>query len=398
MTADPRTWPPELQSAAVALAAMLLAWLLHAVLYRGLERLARSSPGILVFDGSLLRHTRRPALLLLPVLALFLVRGLLTRPLPDDAAEVVADALYLLLVLALTWLAVKLVSVAQDLVEQRYDLDAADNLAARRVRTQSAVIQRLAVVLIGGVGLAVMLLRFESFRQIGAGILASAGVAGIIVGFAAQKALGNLLAGFQIAVTQPIRVDDVVVVEGEWGRIEEITLTYVVVRIWDLRRLVLPISHFLEKPFENWTRTSAKILGTVYLHLDHRVPVAAVRHQLERFVAESEHWDGDVVRLHVTDTSERAVELRALMSAADSPKAWELRCEVREKLVAWLQEHHPDSLPRLRLEESRAGGPEAEGGGAGAGGDRAGPPPGESGEAVEAPGRGAGGQPQGEGE
>ena len=191
-------------------------------------------------------------------------------------------------------------------------------------------------------------MHFESFRQLGAGLLASAGVLGIIVGFAAQKTLGNLLAGVQIAITQPIRVDDVVVVEGEWGRIEEITLTYVVVRIWDLRRLVLPISYFIEKPFQNWTRTSASILGTVFLHLDYTVPVGAVREELERLVQQSTYWDGEVVRLHVTNTTERTMELRALVSAANSSDAFELRCELREQLVAFLQAHHPGSLPRLR--------------------------------------------------
>lgn len=340
---------------AVALAALAVGLVAHAVIFRGLKRLARRAPGVLVFDGALLRYAGPPAALLLPVLALHGVRPWLVEPLPEAWAGYLADALYVLLVAALTWLALRLLSLVQELVERKFDIAAEDNLEARRVRTQSVILRRLGVVLVLLLGLAAALLRFEGFRQLGTGILASAGVAGIILGFAAQRVLGNLLAGFQIAVTQPFRVDDVVVVEGEWGRIEEITLTYVVVRIWDLRRLVLPISHFLEQPFENWTRTSAAILGTAYFHLDHRVPVEAVRDELKRIVADSPDWDGDLVRLHVTDTTERTVELRALMSAADSPRAFELRCHVREKLLAWLQREYPESLPRLRLEET--GGP-----------------------------------------
>jgi small-conductance mechanosensitive channel len=191
---------------------------------------------------------------------------------------------------------------------------------------------------------------FEEFRRLGTGILASAGLAGLVVGLAAQKTLGNLLAGIQIAITQPIRIDDVVVVEGEWGRIEAITLTYVVVRIWDLRRLVLPISYFLEKPFQNWTRVSADVLGTVYLVVDYTVPVDEIRAQLDRIVRESNLWDRKVCGVQVTNASERGIEVRALVSAADSSKAWDLRCEVREKLITFLQDKYPGSLPRVRAE------------------------------------------------
>ena len=221
---------------------------------------------------------------------------------------------------------------------------------ARKVHTQVSILRRILSVGIIILALGAVLMHFDSFRQLGTGLLASAGVVGIIIGFAAQRTLGNLLAGFQIAITQPIRVDDVVVVEGEWGRIEEITLTYVVVRIWDLRRLVLPISYFIETPFQNWTRTSASILGTVFLHVDYTVPVDAVRTELQRLLEASSYWDGEVWRLHVTDTSERTVELRALMSAADSADAFELRAEIREKLIAFLQRTYPDALPRIRAE------------------------------------------------
>jgi small-conductance mechanosensitive channel len=185
-------------------------------------------------------------------------------------------------------------------------------------------------------------------RQFGTAIIASAGVAGIIVGFAAQKSIATLLAGFQIALTQPIRIDDVVIVENEWGRIEEITLTYVVVSIWDLRRLVLPITYFIEKPFQNWTRTSADILGTVFIHVDYSAPLDELRAELTRILEASPLWDRKVAVLQVTDAKERTLEVRALASARDASAAWDLRCEVREKLIAYLQKNHPGSLPRLR--------------------------------------------------
>ena len=173
-------------------------------------------------------------------------------------------------------------------------------------------------------------------------------VAGIVVGFAAQRSIATLLAGFQIALTQPIRVDDVVIVENEWGRVEDITLTYVVVRVWDLRRLVVPITYFIEQPFQNWTRSSAEILGTVFLYVDYTVPLDAVRAELTRLLETSRYWDGKVNVLQVTDAKEHTLEIRALASAADASLAWDLRCEIREKLVAFIQRNYPASLPRLR--------------------------------------------------
>jgi small-conductance mechanosensitive channel len=191
---------------------------------------------------------------------------------------------------------------------------------------------------------------FDKVRQLGTTILASAGIIGVVVGIAAQKTIGTFIAGIQIAFTQPIRIDDVVIVENEWGRIEEITLTYVVVKIWDLRRLIVPITYFIEKPFQNWTRQTADLLGTVYIYVDHTVPIDTIREQLHAILKESEHWDQKVCVLQVTNTTERAVELRALMSAADASTAWTLRCEVREKLVKFIQEKYPQSLPKVRAE------------------------------------------------
>ena len=195
-----------------------------------------------------------------------------------------------------------------------------------------------------------MLMTFDRVRSLGAAILASAGIFGIVIGVAAQKTIGTFIAGFQIAITQPIRIDDVVVVENEWGRVEEITLTYVVIKIWDQRRLVVPITFFIEKPFQNWTRVSADLLGTVFIYVDYTIPVEAVREELRRILDKSHFWDKKVSGLEVTNTTERTVELRALVSAADSSNLWNLRCEVREKLIAFIQKNYPSSLPKLRAE------------------------------------------------
>jgi small-conductance mechanosensitive channel len=198
--------------------------------------------------------------------------------------------------------------------------------------------------------MASMLMVFDSVRQFGTSILASAGIAGIIIGFAAQRSIATLLAGFQIAFTQPIRLDDVVIVENEWGRIEDITLTYVTVRIWDMRRLIVPITYFIEQPFQNWTRTSSELLGSVFLYVDYTMPLQPLREELDRILETSQHWDRKVKVLQVTDAKEHTLELRALASAADASTAWNLRCEVREKLIAFVQQRYPEHLPRMRAE------------------------------------------------
>jgi small-conductance mechanosensitive channel len=251
------------------------------------------------------------------------------------------------------WLAIGLLRVFLADLLSRYDIDVEDNLKVRRIYTQVSVIENIAIAVIVLVTVSLMLMRFETVRQIGTGLIASAGVVGIVIGFAAQKTLGNFIAGIQIALSQPIRIDDVVIVENEWGWIEEITLTYVVVRIWDLRRLVVPIGYFIEKPFQNWTRVSADILGTVYIYADYTVSVAELRKELSRILRESQHWDGKVDVLQVTGASDRTVEIRALMSAETSPQAWDLRCEVREKLLEFLQKSHAEALPRTRIELNR---------------------------------------------
>jgi hypothetical protein len=195
-----------------------------------------------------------------------------------------------------------------------------------------------------------MLMTFEPVRQFGETVAASAGLAGIVAGLAARSTISSLIAGIQVAITQPIRLDDVVVVEGEWGRIEEISTTFVVIRIWDQRRMVVPLTYFIEKPFQNWTRRSAEITGIVFLYVDYNVPVAEIRQELQRLLQSSQLWDGKVCGLQVTNATDRSVELRCLMSSADSGKNFDLRCYVREQLIAYIQRNFPGSLPRLRAE------------------------------------------------
>ena len=341
-------WQPLAWGGGALALALLLGYVLHGFFWRVLRRVTRNTSTLL--DDSLVRHCRRPTVFVFPVLAVYAILPLLREPMGDDRVAFAGNLLVVLLVFSVAWTLIRLTSVAEDFVASRYDVDVADNLRARAIHTQFGIIRKIVVVVIGVLALGTTLMSFEEFRELGAGILASAGLVGLVLGFAAQNALANLLAGIQIALTQPIRLDDVVIVEGEWGRIEEITLTYVVVRIWDLRRLVLPIGYFLEKPFQNWTRVSADILGTVTLYLDYAAPVEAIRTELEKIVRESRDWDGEVCGVQVTDAGPQGIEVRALVSAADASKAWDLRCEVREKLIAFLQEHHPDCLPRVRID------------------------------------------------
>lgn len=306
----------------------------------------RSARSEATWDDVLLPVAGRAARQILPLMALILGAPALAAA--PELERLFQNGASLVLIAVVAILLYQLVDAAAAFLLRQHRLDTPDNLQARAVHTQVMVLKKVAVAVIGIFTLASMLMVFESVRQFGASILASAGIAGIIVGFAAQRSIATLLAGFQIAITQPIRVDDVVIVENEWGRIEDITLTYVVVRIWDLRRLVLPITYFIEKPFQNWTRSSADILATVFLRVDYSAPLEALRTELTRILTTSAHWDGKVNVLQVTDAGERTLEIRALASAVDASTAWTLRCEVREKLVTFLQQHYPDSLPRLR--------------------------------------------------
>jgi small-conductance mechanosensitive channel len=254
------------------------------------------------------------------------------------------------IICAVSWLCVRLVAGLEEFLLKQYNIAAEDNLSARKMYTQLRIVKRIVNVIIIIIGFAAILMTFEKVRQLGTSLLASAGVAGIIIGFAAQRSLATLFAGLQIAFTQPIRIDDVVIVENEWGRVEEITLTFVVVRIWDLRRLVLPITYFTEKPFQNWTRITSDILGSVFIYVDYTASVQKIRDKFFEILDQSDQWDGKVRVVQVTNTTERTMEIRALMSALDASTAWSLRCEVREKLIDYIQQNYPDALPKVRGE------------------------------------------------
>jgi small-conductance mechanosensitive channel len=321
----------------------------HYLLVVILSRLAKRSHSPL--DELVIKHLRRPVLWIMVGVAVRLTVD--PADLPQGLENLTKTIFGMLLIVLVSWLIVKATYVLNDAVAMRFRVDVKDNLRARKIHTQLRVLRRLIIIVVVIIAVASILMMFPKVRQLGTAILASAGIIGIVVGLAAQKTIGTFIAGLQIAFTQPIRLDDVVIVEGEWGRIEEITLTYVVVRIWDLRRLIIPITYFIEKPFQNWTRVSADILGTVFVYVDHTVPIDAVRAELQRILEGSEWWDRKVCVLQVTNTSERTVELRALMSAEDASLAWNLRCHVREKLVEFVREKYPGALPRLRAELDR---------------------------------------------
>lgn len=297
---------------------------------------------------SILRHLSGPVNFLLPLLCLN--ASLAFIRLPASYLLGADKAIELALTITIAVLLIRVIQVMEDYFYHKYDLSKVDNLKERKIRTQLQFVRKFVISLIIIIAGSIILLSFDSMRKIGAGLLTGVGIGGIIIGFAAQKSLGNLLAGFQIAFTQPIRIDDVVIVEGEWGRIEEITLTYVVVSIWDQRRLILPITYFVEKPFQNWTRVSAQLLGTVFLYLDYTVPIPPLRAELTKVLQAHRLWDKRVNVVQVTDNKAETIEVRFLMSAASSSAAFDLRCDVREHMIAFIREHYPESLPKTRIE------------------------------------------------
>jgi small-conductance mechanosensitive channel len=338
---DVHSWLGVVLGAALAAAAALV---LHAFTVPVLRRLLRFSvPASTVLEGIV-----KPTRLVLPLAGLQFVWDAAPAVFPGLHAVQLATAL--LLTFALTWTGVRAIGGFAEGMIRRHPVDVADNLAARRLETQARVLARTVMFFVVLIGVASALMQFPSVRQFGASLLASAGLAGLAAGIAARPVLANLIAGLQIGLSQPLRLDDVVIIQGEWGRIEEITMTYVVVRIWDERRLVVPLQWIIENPFQNWTRTSAQLLGTVLLWVDYRVPLAPLRAALEAACKAAPEWDGRLASLQVVDTSERAMQVRCLVSAADAGKAWDLRCRVRERLIDFLQREHPDALPRLRAE------------------------------------------------
>jgi small-conductance mechanosensitive channel len=255
----------------------------------------------------------------------------------------------IVLILSVGWILIKVVKLGTYLLHKKLNINTSDNLNARKKLTQLTIFENIADTVIVIVTISVILMTFDGARVIGKSLLTSAGIAGIIIGFAAQKSIGMFLAGIQIAITQPIRLDDVVIVEGEWGRIEEITLTYVVVKIWDERRMMLPVTYFLEKPFQNWTRSSANIMGTVFFHVGYDLPVQAIRDFVPQILKDNPNWDGRVFNVQITNSNEFYKEMRILVSSSDASKNWDLRTEVREKVIDFIQANYPDCFAKVRL-------------------------------------------------
>lgn len=269
----------------------------------------------------------------------------------DDfwVSETLLKTKYIISLGVFSWIIIEVIRLLKKRLLDRYDLHFEDNLKSRKLHTQFNILERVVIFILIIVTIGLMLMSIDSIREIGIGVFASAGVAGIIIGLSAQKMVGAVLAGIQIAISQPFRIDDAVVVEGEWGWIEEINLTYVVVRIWDKRRLVLPTTYFLEKPFQNWTRTTADILGTVFIYADYSISVDVLREELDRLLDNTELWDKKAKVIQVTDTKQNYMEIRILVSASNSPKAFDLRVYIREKMIEFIQKNYPESLPKTRI-------------------------------------------------
>jgi small-conductance mechanosensitive channel len=330
--------------------AILLANLVHAVAF-ALIRLRKK-------DAALTRTSNRPSIyrhLNHPARWVFLTICILSTipwlPFPVEIAQPVRTALHILLVILVGWFSIGCVYVFQDALTRRFDLSAENNIRARRIHTQAQVLRRILIGFIVVIDIGCILWTFPDPQlwHYGSGLIASAGLATVVLATAAKSTVSNLLAGLQIAFTEPIRIDDVVIVQGEWGRIEEITTSYVVVRIWDLRRLIVPLSYFIENPFQNWTRERSDLLGTAFIYTDYSVPVQALRDYFGRVLEASPLWDRKVCSVQVTNLSERTMEIRCLMSARNSSDQFDLRCMIREEMVKFIQENYADAFPRTRF-------------------------------------------------
>lgn len=321
----------------------------HAILYRLLDRLVKNAG---LFRRALVQRTRKLSRLILILFGLG--AGAAAAPLDAGARELIGYVGAIGSVVVVGWIALTVLHVGSIVYMRRFKIDVEDNLIARKHVTQVRILKRAVATVIVILTIAAALMTLPGARQVGFSLLASAGAAGIIVGLALQPLLTNLIAGVQIAITQPIRIDDAVIVEGEFGWIEEIGSTYVVVRTWDLRRLIMPLSYFIQNPFQNWTREKAQLIGTVMLYLDYSAPVAAIREKAEEIVRASEKFDGEVFNVAVVEVSERTMHLRIICSARNAGEAFDLRTHVRESMLAWLQQDHPEALPRDRFAVERA--------------------------------------------
>ncbi len=343
--------PPWALGAAALVAVVLIAWAAHHVLWRWLAEQA-AKRGLL--SSALVARTRGPSGFASVVVAAWALVSF--APMPALPGPMLASALQIAFIVLAGWASLAALHVGVVVYSRRFQLDTDDNLNARRHLTQVRILEHTAAIFIVLLTTASALMTIPTVRQYGISLLASAGAAGIIAGIALQPLLANLIAGVQIAMTQPIRIDDAVVVKDEWGWIEEIGATYVTVRLWDWRRLILPLSFFIHEPFQNWTRQSSSLIGTVMFYVDYRAPLDQMRARLDEIVKASPKWDRNVVNLQVSDLTERSMQVRCLASARNSGDAWDLRCEIREKMIAFLREAHPDALPQARM--LLAGGPD----------------------------------------
>lgn len=338
---------PIILTLLAAIIAGLVFYPIGRTLARLTERLTRRS--FLMHD--LVRRARRPLHLLLPLLAIQIILGSAAPELPviTELRRITA----ILLIILLSWVGLRGIGSIESYITIRHPVDMADNLRARKIQTQARVLTKALATLILILGCSGILMTFPIVRQFGTSLLASAGLAGLVAGIAARPVLANMIAGIQIAITQPIRLDDVVIIENEWGRVEEITGTYVVVKIWDDRRLVVPLQWIIENPFQNWTRTSSSLIGTVFFWVDYSVPIEPLRVEAERLCKEVPHlWDGKVYVLQVTDCNERAMQIRILGSSIDSGRNFDLRCHLRENMLVFINKNYPGSLPKIRTATS----------------------------------------------
>lgn len=346
------SWSPDwLTSLIVFAVALFTALIAHRLVFRLLTRVVVAKD---LFWRSLVSRSEKPTRFAFAVFGLSVAAGI--APLSPRQANLVQHLLLVAFIALLGWLCGTAMDIWATIYLRRYQLDVADNLLARKHTTQVRILQRACMTIIIVITVAAMLMTFDQVRQYGVSLLASAGAAGIVLGLALQPLLKNLVAGIQLAITQPIRLDDAVIVEGEWGNIEEITATYVVVRLWDWRRMVVPLSYFIEHIFQNWTREDSALIGTVMLYVDYTAPVEAMRAKLQEIAETSTLWDRKVVNMQVTDFKSDTMEIRMLVSASTAGRVFDIRCEVREKMIAWLQRQHPQALPRRRAELGSAGG------------------------------------------
>ena len=306
--------------------------------------------GMDLFWRSLVSRTRGPTRFAVIIVALAFAATV--SPLTPGEAAMLRHMLAICFFALIGWIARSALHIWTTVYLRKFKLDAEDNLLARKHVTQTRILRRVVDILILVVTVAAAMMTFDGIRQYGVSLLASAGAAGIVAGLALQPLLKNVFAGIQLAVTQPIRIDDALIVEGEWGNVEEITSTYVVIRLWDWRRLILPISYFIEKPFQNWTRENAALIGTVMIHLDYRAPIDRIRAKVKEILEETPIWDGRVMAVQVTDFAHTTMQVRILASAGTSPRVFDLRCIIREKVIDFLQREHPEALPRQRADIS----------------------------------------------